>query len=221
MVENVTTLHFCKANPVLESFGNAKTTRNNNSSRFGKFIEIHFEKSYKVAGGFISHYLLEKSRYGRLRYTSRKVQWCLYELRLKSFFFVNFFIRICTLSPEERSYHIFYQLLAGGQTDLKRKLGLENLGLKDFHYLRQGSQQFFGTDSKASLHDPIVDDFKDFSNLEKALGRFGLSDGDRLAIYTVVAAVLHLGNIQFEDDPDDQRGGCRYVTLPLDIWNTF
>nr|XP_043637798.1 myosin-1-like isoform X1 [Erigeron canadensis] len=51
-----------KTNPILEGFGNAKTSRNDNSSRFGKLIEIHFSDIGKIAGASIQTFLLEKSR---------------------------------------------------------------------------------------------------------------------------------------------------------------
>ncbi|KAK4321632.1 hypothetical protein Pmani_007579 [Petrolisthes manimaculis] len=179
------------ANPVLESFGNAKTTRNNNSSRFGKFIEIHFNERHSVVGGFISHYLLEKSR-------------------------------IVLQGPHERNYHIFYQLCAGAPDKLRQQL---KLGTPDqYNYLRKGCTQYFcgrdtekslPADRKSSSHqkkgplkDPILDDVRNFTIVDKALTNFGLSDSERLAVYTTVAAVLHLGNISFEDNPDDSKGGC-------------
>jgi len=85
-----------QANPVLEAYGNAKTIRNNNSSRFGKFIRIHFGTNGKIAGADIETYLLEKSR---VTYQQ---------------------------PGKERDYHIFYWLLSGRHANKADKLLIES-----------------------------------------------------------------------------------------------
>ncbi|KAG1972412.1 myosin VIb isoform X1 [Pimephales promelas] len=182
-----------EANPLLEAFGNAKTVRNNNSSRFGKFVEIHFNEKNAVVGGFVSHYLLEKSR-------------------------------ICMQSPEERNYHIFYRLCAGASEDIRNRLHLNSP--ENFRYLNRGCTRYFANkdsdkqimqnrksteDHKhgkvGALKDPLLDDLGDFNRMVVAMKRIGLDDTEKLNLFRVVAGVLHLGNIDFEET-GSTSGGC-------------
>ncbi|XP_058517257.1 unconventional myosin-VI isoform X1 [Ochotona princeps] len=179
-----------EANPLLEAFGNAKTVRNNNSSRFGKFVEIHFNEKSSVVGGFVSHYLLEKSR-------------------------------ICVQGKEERNYHIFYRLCAGASEDIREKLHLSSPD--SFRYLNRGCTRYFAnkeTDKQilqnrkspeylkaGSLKDPLLDDHGDFIRMCTAMKKIGLDDEEKLDLFRVVAGVLHLGNIDFEE-AGSTSGGC-------------
>uniref|UniRef100_A0A8C1YUJ4 Unconventional myosin-VI n=1 Tax=Cyprinus carpio TaxID=7962 RepID=A0A8C1YUJ4_CYPCA len=179
-----------EANPLLEAFGNAKTVRNNNSSRFGKFVEIHFSEKNAVVGGFVSHYLLEKSR-------------------------------ICTQGQEERNYHIFYRLCAGAPEDIKEKFHLSSPDC--FRYLSRGCTRYFSTKDSdklvpqnrkspehlkaGPLKDPLLDDHADFNRMCVAMKKIGLDDTEKLNMFRVVAGVLHLGNIDFEE-AGSTSGGC-------------
>ena len=63
---------------------------------------------------------------------------------------------------------------------------------------------------KGALKDPQLDDAKDFVECDRSMDAIGLSGEDKMNIYLTVAAVLHIGNIEFEDDPESgSKGGCR------------
>ncbi|RDY08630.1 Myosin-7, partial [Mucuna pruriens] len=160
-----------ESNPVLEAFGNAKTVRNNNSSRFGKFVEIQFDQKGRISGAAIRTYLLERSR-------------------------------VCQVSDPERNYHCFYMLCAAPKEDVDRfKLG----NPRKFHYLNQSN----------CIELDGVDDSKEYVATKRAMDVVGISTSEQVplsnipigikichpssqdAIFRIVAAVLHLGNIEF------------------------
>lgn len=58
-------LKIVNANPILEAFGNAKTSRNENSSRFGNYMEVFYDSNYHLIGGHSSHFFLEMGSHER------------------------------------------------------------------------------------------------------------------------------------------------------------
>uniref|UniRef100_T1J1V1 Myosin motor domain-containing protein n=1 Tax=Strigamia maritima TaxID=126957 RepID=T1J1V1_STRMM len=154
-----------QANPILEAFGNAKTVKNDNSSRFGKFIRINFDASGYIAGANIETYLLEKSR------AIRQAQ-------------------------DERSFHIFYQLLQGANAEHKKEFILEDV--KGYTFLTYGN-----------VTVPGVDNVVEFENTSKAMHIMGLQNEDFSAIFRVVSAVLLFGNMKFKQERNSDQ-----ATLP-------
>uniref|UniRef100_A0A8C3I1N4 Myosin VIIB n=1 Tax=Chrysemys picta bellii TaxID=8478 RepID=A0A8C3I1N4_CHRPI len=144
-----------EANPILEAFGNAKTIRNDNSSRFGKYIDIHFNRSSVIEGARIEQFLLEKSR-------------------------------VCRQAPEERNYHIFYCMLMGMNLEQKKML---NLGTaSEYTYLTMGDCT--SCDGR--------NDAKEYAHIRSAMKVLMFSDSEHWDISKLLAAILHLGNVEFE-----------------------
>lgn len=143
-----------ESNPLLEAFGNAKTVRNNNSSRFGKYVEIQFSRGGEPTGGRVSNFLLEKSR-------------------------------VVSQNPDERNFHIFYQLCAGATSKMKDELGITT---PDYYcYLNQSGA--FKVDGTNDAHD--------FQETLRAMTVMGMSEVEQTNVLQVVAGILHLGNIAF------------------------
>uniref|UniRef100_A0A8C3MI04 Uncharacterized protein n=1 Tax=Geospiza parvula TaxID=87175 RepID=A0A8C3MI04_GEOPR len=157
-----------EANPILEAFGNAKTIRNDNSSRFGKYIDIHFNKRGAIEGAKIEQYLLEKSR-------------------------------VCRQAQDERNYHVFYCMLRGMTVEQKKKLGLGKA--TDYNYLAMGN---------CTTCDGR-DDSKEYANIRSAMKVLMFTDTENWEISKLLAAILHMGNLQYEARTYDNLDACEVV----------
>ncbi|XP_062409596.1 myosin heavy chain, fast skeletal muscle-like [Sardina pilchardus] len=150
------------ANPLLESYGNAKTVRNDNSSRFGKFIRIHFGTSGKLARADIETYLLEKSR-------------------------VTFQL------PDERGYHIFYQMMTNHKPELI-EMSLITTNPYDFPMCSQGQ-----------ITVASIDDKEELDATDDAIDILGFSGEEKVTIYKLTGAVLHHGNMKFKQKQREEQ----------------
>uniref|UniRef100_A0A669AV87 Myosin IXA n=1 Tax=Oreochromis niloticus TaxID=8128 RepID=A0A669AV87_ORENI len=178
------------AGPVLEAFGNAKTAHNNNSSRFGKFIQVNYQESGTVRGAYVEKYLLEKSR-------------------------------LVYQEHNERNYHVFYYLLAGASEEERKAFHL--LKPEEYHYLNQvGTQKHIrpniDTNSKQDCFTVEGEDLKhDFERLQLAMEMVGFLPTTRKQIFSLLSAILHLGNIRYKKKTyrDDSIDICNPEVLPI------
>ncbi|KAK2828478.1 hypothetical protein Q5P01_019512 [Channa striata] len=162
-----------QSNPVLEAFGNAKTLRNDNSSRFGKYMDVQFDFRGAPVGGHILNYLLEKSR-------------------------------VVHQNHGERNFHIFYQLLDGGDDELLSTLDLER-NPHYYQYLVKGNC-------------PRVSSINDKNNWKvvlKALPVIGFTEDEVQKLLNIIASILHLGNVQFGEGEE----GETYITSETQMTN--
>ncbi|XP_061451922.1 unconventional myosin-IXa isoform X2 [Rhineura floridana] len=180
------------AGPVLEAFGNAKTAHNNNSSRFGKFIQVNYQETGTVRGAYVEKYLLEKSR-------------------------------LVYQEHNERNYHVFYYLLAGASEEEKTAFHLKQPA--EYHYLNQMTKKTPKQSWDDCYYDSEPDCFSvegedlkhDFERLQLAMEMVGFLPKTRKQIFSLLSAILHLGNICYKKKTyrDDSIDICNPEVLPI------
>lgn len=145
--------------------GNARTIRNDNSSRFGKFMQVCFDSRWCIKGCIIQDYLLEQSR-------------------------------ITFQSPNERNYHVLYQLVAAGKTNAEMAKSLHLRDPAFYRYLNGGGSS---TENNLPTDVDIAVEAKRFEALRLAFTVLQIPENIIDGILKVLSAILWLGNMDFAD----------------------
>ncbi|XP_057185155.1 unconventional myosin-IXAb isoform X4 [Triplophysa rosa] len=179
------------AGPVLEAFGNAKTAHNNNSSRFGKFIQVNYQESGTVRGAYVEKYLLEKSRLVYQEHNERN-------------YHVFYYLLAGASEEERKSFHL---------------LKPEEYHYLNQVTLRVHRHQWRNDcDTELDCFSVEGEDLKhDFERLQLAMEMVGFLPATKKQIFSLLSAILHLGNIRYKKKTyrDDSIDICNPEVLPI------
>ncbi|NXY49663.1 MYO19 protein, partial [Ceuthmochares aereus] len=145
------------SNPVMEAFGNACTLRNNNSSRFGKYIQLQLDRFHHLSSASIQTFLLEKTR-------------------------------VAYQAPNERNFHIFYQITKGATAEERLEWNLP-----------EGADYRWLPNSERNLNEDCFEVTRD------AMFHLGIDHSTQNNIFKVLSGLLHLGNIEFSNPVDESQ----------------
>lgn len=206
-----------ETNYVLEAFGNAQTVKNDNSSRFGKFIKISFVNG-KITGCHIEKYLLEKSRITRAGSEERNyhVFYYLLEALRKNEKYLK--KNQNTDLSEVSDYHskhdenIYEKEYVEFLSVLKKGAMFESISLDDYAFTKN---------TQKNIKD--VDDCVEFYRLNKSMDILDFSRDEKISIFKILAAILYLGNLEFVEENDqafianeeEAEKICRLLKIPL------
>jgi myosin V len=185
-----------QTNTLLESFGNARTLRNDNSSRFGKFIKLHFTNGGKLTGASIQTYLLEKVRLVSQSKGERNYH-IFYEMAMGA-------------SPAQRRRWSLDPPPSSAQGAAADSSELPETMRQFLHY------RFLNQSQCYKRHDG-VDDGEMFHRVGDALEVVGFTPFEQAGIFDLLAALMHIGNLTFEHDERDSSGPAAASTNATDL----